>query len=160
VDLEPGVWTKCRIVIDATKARLFVHGANSRLPALPSFTTNMSLRGYPGGNPITLVGGLVGKSAALVKLPHRCSGGVGSHRVNAISAVPGTYVEKLSDAPSGANEVMNPWVLFAPMAVGKSAEEVLPATMASLDGSLRGKLPDRNSIPPDKWNISEPFLWS
>src|SRR5438477_4768645 len=27
VDLEPGVWTKCRIVIDGTKARLFVHGA-------------------------------------------------------------------------------------------------------------------------------------
>jgi hypothetical protein len=27
VDLEPGVWTKVRIVIDGTKARLFVHGA-------------------------------------------------------------------------------------------------------------------------------------
>ncbi len=27
VDLEPGVWTKYRIVIDGTKARLFVHGA-------------------------------------------------------------------------------------------------------------------------------------
>lgn len=26
VDLEPGVWTKHRIVIDGTKARLFVHG--------------------------------------------------------------------------------------------------------------------------------------
>jgi len=28
VDLEPGVWTKYRIVIDGTKARLFVHGAD------------------------------------------------------------------------------------------------------------------------------------
>ncbi|HEY1340088.1 MAG TPA: hypothetical protein VGF59_21390 [Bryobacteraceae bacterium] len=27
VDLEPGVWTKFRIVIDGTKAKLFVHGA-------------------------------------------------------------------------------------------------------------------------------------
>ena len=27
VDLEPGVWTEYRIVIDGTKARLFVHGA-------------------------------------------------------------------------------------------------------------------------------------
>jgi len=27
VDLEPGAWTKYRIVIDGTKARLFVHGA-------------------------------------------------------------------------------------------------------------------------------------
>lgn len=27
VDLEPGVWTKYRIVMDGTKARLFVHGA-------------------------------------------------------------------------------------------------------------------------------------
>ena len=27
VDLEPGVWTKYRITIDGTKARLFVHGA-------------------------------------------------------------------------------------------------------------------------------------
>jgi len=27
VDLEPGVWTKYRIVIDGTRARLFVHGA-------------------------------------------------------------------------------------------------------------------------------------
>jgi hypothetical protein len=27
VDLEPAVWTKYRIVIDGTKARLFVHGA-------------------------------------------------------------------------------------------------------------------------------------
>jgi hypothetical protein len=27
VDLEPGVWTRYRIVIDGTKARLFVHGA-------------------------------------------------------------------------------------------------------------------------------------
>ena len=27
VDLEPGVWTKYRIVIDGPKARLFVHGA-------------------------------------------------------------------------------------------------------------------------------------
>ena len=27
VDLEPGVWTKYRIVVDTTKARLFVHGA-------------------------------------------------------------------------------------------------------------------------------------
>jgi hypothetical protein len=27
VDLEPGVWTKYRIAIDGTKARLFVHGA-------------------------------------------------------------------------------------------------------------------------------------
>ncbi len=27
VDLEPGVWTKVRIVVDGTKARLFVHGA-------------------------------------------------------------------------------------------------------------------------------------
>ena len=27
VDLEPGVWTKYRIVIEGTKARLFVHGA-------------------------------------------------------------------------------------------------------------------------------------
>jgi hypothetical protein len=26
VDLEPGVWTKYRIVVDGTKARLFVHG--------------------------------------------------------------------------------------------------------------------------------------
>ncbi len=32
VDLEPGVWTKYRIVIDGTKARLFVHGAT--LPCL------------------------------------------------------------------------------------------------------------------------------
>jgi len=28
VDLEPGVWTKYRIVIEGTKARLFVHGAS------------------------------------------------------------------------------------------------------------------------------------
>jgi hypothetical protein len=27
VDLQPGVWTKVRIVIDGTKARLYVHGA-------------------------------------------------------------------------------------------------------------------------------------
>jgi hypothetical protein len=27
VDLEPGIWTKYRIVVDGTKARLFVHGA-------------------------------------------------------------------------------------------------------------------------------------
>jgi hypothetical protein len=27
VDLEPGAWTKLRIMIDGTKARLFVHGA-------------------------------------------------------------------------------------------------------------------------------------
>ena len=27
MDLEPGVWTKYRIVIDGTKARLFVRGA-------------------------------------------------------------------------------------------------------------------------------------
>ena len=27
VDLEPGVWTKYRIAVDGTKARLFVHGA-------------------------------------------------------------------------------------------------------------------------------------
>ena len=27
VDLEPGVWTKYRVVVDGTKARLFVHGA-------------------------------------------------------------------------------------------------------------------------------------
>jgi hypothetical protein len=27
VDLESGVWTKYRIVVDGTKARLFVHGA-------------------------------------------------------------------------------------------------------------------------------------
>ena len=27
VDLEPGVWTKVRIVVDGTKARLYVHGA-------------------------------------------------------------------------------------------------------------------------------------
>ncbi len=27
VDLEPGVWTKVRIVVNGTKARLFVHGA-------------------------------------------------------------------------------------------------------------------------------------
>jgi len=27
VDLEPGVWTKYRIVVDGTKAQLFVHGA-------------------------------------------------------------------------------------------------------------------------------------
>jgi len=27
VDLEPGVWTRYRIVVDGTKARLFVHGA-------------------------------------------------------------------------------------------------------------------------------------
>ena len=35
VDLEPGVWTKCRIVIDGTKARLFVHGV-----AQPSLIVN------------------------------------------------------------------------------------------------------------------------
>lgn len=35
VDLETGVWTKCRIVIDGTKARLFVHGA-----AQPSLIVN------------------------------------------------------------------------------------------------------------------------
>src|SRR5260370_40214549 len=35
VDLEPGVWTKYRIVIDGTKARLFVHGA-----ALPCLIVN------------------------------------------------------------------------------------------------------------------------
>ena len=28
VDLEPGVWTHCRIVIDGTKARLYVHNAS------------------------------------------------------------------------------------------------------------------------------------
>lgn len=28
VDLEPGVWTKYRIVVDGTKARLFLHGAD------------------------------------------------------------------------------------------------------------------------------------
>ena len=27
VDLEPGVWTKVRIVVDGTRARLYVHGA-------------------------------------------------------------------------------------------------------------------------------------
>ena len=27
VDLEPGIWTKYRIVVEGTKARLFVHGA-------------------------------------------------------------------------------------------------------------------------------------
>jgi len=27
VDLEPGIWIKYRIMIDGTKARLFVHGA-------------------------------------------------------------------------------------------------------------------------------------
>ena len=27
VDLEPGIWTKYRVVVDGTKARLFVHGA-------------------------------------------------------------------------------------------------------------------------------------
>jgi len=35
VDLEPGVWTKCRIVIDGTKARLYVHGV-----AQPSLLVN------------------------------------------------------------------------------------------------------------------------
>ena len=35
VDLEPGVWTKYRIVIDGTKARLFVHGV-----AQPSLIVN------------------------------------------------------------------------------------------------------------------------
>ncbi len=35
VDLEPGVWTKYRIVIDGTKARLFVHGVRrARWPCL------------------------------------------------------------------------------------------------------------------------------
>jgi len=28
VDLEPGVWTKFRITVEGTKARLYVHGAN------------------------------------------------------------------------------------------------------------------------------------
>jgi hypothetical protein len=28
VDLEPGAWTRVRIVVDGTKARLFVHGAD------------------------------------------------------------------------------------------------------------------------------------
>ncbi len=32
VDLEPGVWTRCRITVDGTKARLFVNGATQ--PAL------------------------------------------------------------------------------------------------------------------------------
>ena len=30
VDLEPGVWTKVRIVVKGTKARLYVHGADGR----------------------------------------------------------------------------------------------------------------------------------
>ena len=28
VDLEPGVWTRYRITVEGTKARLFVHGAS------------------------------------------------------------------------------------------------------------------------------------
>lgn len=32
VDLEPGVWTRCRITVDGVKARLYVHGASQ--PAL------------------------------------------------------------------------------------------------------------------------------
>jgi hypothetical protein len=28
VDLEPGVWTKVKLSIEGTKARLFVHGAS------------------------------------------------------------------------------------------------------------------------------------
>jgi hypothetical protein len=35
VDLEPGVWTKYRVVVEGTKARLFVHGA-----AQPSLVVN------------------------------------------------------------------------------------------------------------------------
>jgi hypothetical protein len=32
VDLEPGAWTRCRITVEGTKARLYVHGATQ--PAL------------------------------------------------------------------------------------------------------------------------------
>ena len=35
MDLEPGVWTKVRIVVNGTKARLYVHGA-----AQPSLIVN------------------------------------------------------------------------------------------------------------------------
>ena len=32
LDLEPGAWTKYRIVVEGTKARLFVHGAAQPCP--------------------------------------------------------------------------------------------------------------------------------
>jgi hypothetical protein len=45
VDLEPGVWTKYRIDVDGTKARLFVHGAAQ--PCL--IVDDMRLPVRPGG---------------------------------------------------------------------------------------------------------------
>lgn len=44
VDLEPGVWTKYRLVVDGSRARLYVHGA-----AQPCLIVNdMKLAGAPG----------------------------------------------------------------------------------------------------------------
>jgi hypothetical protein len=45
VDLEPGVWTRCRITVQGTTARLFVHGAEQ--PAL--VVTDLKLGDVSGG---------------------------------------------------------------------------------------------------------------
>jgi hypothetical protein len=45
VDLEPGVWTRYRITVEGTKARLFVHGATE--PCL--IVNDLKLGDSPGG---------------------------------------------------------------------------------------------------------------
>jgi hypothetical protein len=45
VDLEPGAWTRCRVVVEGTTARLFVHGAAQ--PAL--VVTDLKLGDSTGG---------------------------------------------------------------------------------------------------------------
>jgi len=45
VDLQPGAWTRCRVVVDGTTARLFVHGAEQ--PAL--VVTDLKLGDSTGG---------------------------------------------------------------------------------------------------------------
>ena len=51
VDLEPGVWTKMRIVVEGTKARLYVHGA-----AQPCLIVNDLKRGDGEGGVALWVG--------------------------------------------------------------------------------------------------------
>ncbi len=65
VDLEPGVWTKYRIVIDGTKARLFVHGA-----AQPCLVVNdMKLRDSEGAVALWVGPGTEGYFANLKVTP-------------------------------------------------------------------------------------------
>ena len=67
VDLEPGAWTRCRLVVQGTTARLFVHGAEQ--PAL--VVTDLKLGDSTGGVALWIGPGTEGYFTGLTIRPEQ-----------------------------------------------------------------------------------------